>query len=244
MKLPVHVAPSEDGVIVIRCLNLNTQMRFVGASCIASVKPGADDLDSVTLSVCNNQPAVVALSTTTSCTPFIDNGGIMKIHWDGGKLIVDRDKDFFPPADRLAQVNIRSGDFSVTTHGQMFSTCVDSWEGQQPELLAQKREGLLGQGMRIVNGDANLLCRFLVDQATFEELEACASSDLRTAEQIQLGNQMRQIADLLDERREMIRENDAVLGRARREIEGLKGQLKKVIRTKWKRLRERPPIRR
>jgi hypothetical protein len=96
---------------------------------------------------------------------------------------VDKDEDFVPVADRLGQIHVYEKDLSVNTRGQEFNTAHDAWGGIHADYLANKRDPLLKKGIRIVD-DANLLCRYLVGQATLKELEAEASGDQRTVEQI------------------------------------------------------------
>lgn len=182
-------AVAVDGVVVISCLNSNTKIHFVGASCLASVMPDSHCLESVTLSPEKDQKAVVALTTTCQYakSPTLFSGGILELCWKDGKLFVNCDKDFVSPADRLGQVLVGPGEMLVSTRGQVFSTCGNKWGQGGEKYYEQEKADYRAKGTRIVP-DANLLCRYLVGRATFEELEAVASGDMRTAEQIEINS--------------------------------------------------------
>jgi hypothetical protein len=180
-----------DGVVAINAIAGRT-LAFLGASCPASAIPGNDGLSSVTLSPNKGEDAVVALATffdPGGKNKEIREGGLVRLYWEGDKLIVDTDKLFISPADRLGQVVPSGRILQVTTRGQTFamSTADDKYRNMYEEPLTVR-------GARIVN-DANLLCRYLVGQATFEELEAVASGDLRTAERIQFESQYQALLD-------------------------------------------------
>ena len=167
----------KDGVAVISVINGSTTMTFLGASCISSVRPGTDRLNSITLSPSKGEKAVVALITYCmySKQPNIIIGGLVDLRWDGDKLIVE-EREFISPPDRLGQVMPGIRTLQVTTKGQTFAAC---WKSYAEELEKQ--------GVRIVE-DANMLCRYLVNLASFEELEAVASGDLRTRYEIETTN--------------------------------------------------------
>lgn len=201
-----------DGIAVISGLNSTTKITLIGASCTASVKPGAYNLDSVTLVPKKGESAVVAVITDynsmTKGMSLITVGGLILLDWKNGKLFVNKDDDFVSPVDRLGQVHVYEKDLSVTTHGQEFNTARDSWDGIHPDYLAQKRDRLLKKGVRIVD-DPTLLCRYLVGQASFEELEAVASGDLRSAEQIRIAEYTNQVGDLVKRLELMVEQRNA-----------------------------------
>lgn len=175
-------ASSQDGVAVIEVLNGSTTLAFLGASCPASAIPGNDGLSSITLSPNKGEEAVVALTTYTRYggkNPDISAGGLIRLRWEGDKLFVDTDKLFISLADRLGQVVPNGRILLVRTQGQMFGLSI-----AEPQYRDKYERVLLmtGDDLRIVH-DANLLCRYLVGRATFEELEAVAVEDYRTADE-------------------------------------------------------------
>ena len=202
-------ASVRDGVAVVNTFAGRT-LAFLGASCPASAIPGNDGLCSVTLSPNKGQDAVVALATYynhNKKSQEIREGGLICLRWEGDKLFVDVDKPFISPADRLGQVVPFGRILQVTTRGQTFamSTIEDQYRKMYEDPLKLR-------GARIVN-DANLLCRYLVGQATFEELEAVASGDQRSAEKIQITDLYKRCRSLSN--RCWLSENQS-----RREIEG------------------------
>lgn len=160
---------------------------LIGSSCSASLPSGMEG-SVVTFSPNRGKEAVAAIQVSIGSGTYRDPirliSGLIRIYWDGDKAVVDKGH-FEPRTDCLGQVS-DSGDLIVTTQGQRFATCHERKVGRGEEVF-EKRNQYLKVGIRIIDANrANLLCQYLVGQATFEELEAVASSDLRTAEQIRI----------------------------------------------------------
>ncbi len=160
-------------------------VNFIGSSCQASAPAGAHDLTSVTFTPAIGKREVVAL-----CMVHADGKsgvqwicGLVGLTLDGDKIHVDLGFPF--ERDRLGQVTA-DGKLTVTTEGQRFFYSEGFAENTRRHLSKEPEQCLL-QGVRLVNSP-NLLCRYLVGQADIRELEAAASGDMRTAEQIRLAN--------------------------------------------------------
>lgn len=218
-------ASVKDGVAVVSCINGNTEMQFIGASCEASARPGHDHLTSITLAPKKGEKAVVALITTCNYSkqPTIIVSSLIGLRWDGDKLFVDKDEDFVSPSGRLGQVHSSGTSLVVTTRGQRFHCSISCrWTQAERDELSSV------VGVRIVD-DANLLCRYLVDQASFEQLEVAASGDLRTAEQKELARiatEWHKTCELLAGETTRKEELLVVLGRADAKIMSLEDALK------------------
>lgn len=186
----------KNGVASIMALNGNTQILFLGASCSCSAQPDQGGIDVLTVAPNKGEQAVVALITICRYSkqePLIA-GGLVYLYWEGDRLIVDYDVGFVSPADRLGQViatYMGGGRLQVIVNGQVFF-CTAGYDSHAKMEQGKK------EGHRFVS-DCNLLCRYLVGQATFGELEAAASEDVRTAKQIQLGQAQGQIRKLIEE---------------------------------------------
>jgi hypothetical protein len=198
------------GVAVISVLNGNTTMRVIGASCACSVVKGChDEVSSVTLSPGKGEKAVVAIieEICYSKEKPIIKGHLIGLSWKDHKLFVDTDDQFVPPTDKLGQVlpdQRGCGSLLVTTIGQTFCYSFG------PAAEVHEKE-LLKQGGRMVK-DPGLLCRYFVEQATFEELEAASTGDLRSAEQVR-------IADLESELPRVIRQAQREIKRCQVQID-------------------------
>ncbi len=173
---------SKDGVGVIR-VDGTGQVVFVGASCATSAVPFTRTHD-LTISPLGKENGVVALvivkesRTGKGATTHWDNYQfLVPFSWDEGKLEIDDEHPFLPMPDRLGQIN-SAYDLMVSTAGQRFSTCRNEWVDPNHPAYLKKKSDLLEQGVRIID-DPNLLCRFLVGQATLENLESVATMDKR-----------------------------------------------------------------
>jgi hypothetical protein len=187
---------AKNGVASIMALNENTQILFLGASCSCSAQPDQGGIDVLTVAPNKGEQAVVALITICKYhkAETLIVGGLVYLYWKDDRLMVDYDVGFVSPADRLGQViatYIGGGRLQVIVNGQVFF-CTGGYDSHAKMEQGKK------EGHRFVS-DCNLLCRYLVGQATFEELEAAASGDLRSAEQIQLDQAQEQIRNLTEE---------------------------------------------
>jgi hypothetical protein len=159
-------------------------MRVIAASCTCSVLPGCHgEVSSVTLSPKKEEDAVVAVIQRVSYSKQEDmiSGYLLGLKWEGGKLIVDTEKQFSPFADKLGQVmpdRLGYGALQVTTAGQVFCYTFGTF-------ASDHEKAFLEQGGRMVK-DPGLLCRYLVNRASIEELDAAATGDLRSAEQVRI----------------------------------------------------------
>jgi hypothetical protein len=180
-------ASVKDGTVVLGGYTSDFSVTLVGSSCSASVLPGVRGLSTVSLAPDSGQEAVVALCIRLGSRRkgdcITDLRGFLGLRWEGPKLIVDFGQ-YICPSYCLGQVT-DSEDLMVTTHGQVFSTCRNEWIPGAEQYYEKKKQGMLAKRIRIVE-DANLLCRYLVGQATFEELDLAASGDLRKAGQIRI----------------------------------------------------------
>jgi len=193
---------SLNGVAVVSVPNELFRLHFVGATCTASARPGTGGHNSISLAKASEDEAIVALVIThRSPQKFVNDirdGVILRLSWKNGLVTVHKDEDFVSPADRLAQVDGETYELQVTTHGQMFSLCRNVWGNDIDRSFLNKRQAYRNKGLRIVD-DANLLCRYVINQASFEELEAAASDDLRSAEQIRYHELQTECQELFDE---------------------------------------------
>jgi hypothetical protein len=201
----------QDGVVVLGAQNEHMTLAFLGASCPASVSPGTSSLSSVTLSPRKGEDAVVALINrcqyTGSKTADFVQGGLVRLGWEKNKIIVKTDEPFVSCPSRLGQVipdYLGHGSLQVKTAGQTFCFTFGNF-------ASGRKKEFLNQGCRMVE-DADMLCRYLVDKAGIEELEAAASGDLRTAEQIR-NNKLQSELDRL------VTRGDKAVRRMQEEIE-------------------------
>jgi len=214
----------EKGVAVIGCRNGETKMRFIGASCTASVKQGTDGLDSVTLAPMFGKNAVVALSFKAlySGQKAIETRGLVSLYWKDGKLFVS-EHEFVSLSDRLGQVEVE-GILSVTTNGMKFMGS-DIWTHREKEEAADTRD------IRLVN-DTGRLCRYLVGEATLEELEADATDDRRRADQIRIASMQSTLDQMNSLVTELQEEVQLVTGGLQDENVSLRRQLGEMTQLK------------
>ncbi len=177
------------------------EMAFAGASCPASSPPGTGEIQTLQISVPTGDPAIVALKVRTKTNEgkrvgltTQDSFFIIKAVWREGKLIVDLEELFVPPADRLVGLD-GNLDIRVTTGGQVFTTCRNQWASPESLAFREKKETCLASGCRIVN-NPNLLLRFAVGQTTLDDLEAAATLDHRSQTERELGQVKAEIEKL------------------------------------------------
>lgn len=149
---------------------------FVGASCPASVQPGTRGHSSITFTMTRGESGIIALHMDLSHPKWPDQSftAIIPISWDCGKVIVDLDNPFVSSTDCVGQVAqyekgvVSNHDLRVTAGKKRFSTC--SVYCNDDKLTSEKMQKLQADGYNIVS-DARLLCRFLVGDATLDEVE-------------------------------------------------------------------------
>ena len=192
-----------SAVISANMPHVNASMTFAGASCPASVSPVTYGIQSLQVSVPTGENALVALRvihltrTGKGVGTIHDNYQfLIPIKWENGKLIVGLEEVLVPPADRLLQL-ASNLDVSITTSGQLFTTCHNEWTPGYPA-FEEKKAKCLGDGKRIVE-DPGLLLRFALGQATLEDLEAAATLDKRSQTERELARAKAALNGALDE---------------------------------------------
>ncbi len=187
MKANTYLGVRVQGQTAVIAITVPGWMTFIGASCTASVDPFNKHIQSVSISAEPGENALIAIKSVHKCSSkgggIDDNLCLIPLKWENGKMVVDLDQHFVPHAQRLVQLT-SSSDVLVTTNGQRFTTCTDEWSGVG-NYLKEKRGKLIESGCRIVE-DPNLLLRFAIDRATFEDLEAAATLDKRSQTERQL----------------------------------------------------------
>lgn len=183
VKVPPVVADATMVTAVITGHNhggyaaVHSKLRFVGASCSASVLPGTGTdtclgISSFTIQVEKGKPGVIALvgdfneavgqrvtDRTERC--------LIPILWNGDTLEIKPHLPFVSRPDCLGQ--IVGNDLTITCpNGKRFSTCHRTMFGEVSN--RQKFQQIQADGYAIVL-DGNLLCRFLVGEATLGEVE-------------------------------------------------------------------------
>lgn len=151
-------------------------MDFVGASCPASVEAGTRRHSSITFVVTKGKRGIIALHMDLCHGKCPDQSFmvIIPIEWECGKVLLDLDNPFLSRPDRVGQVTqyesavVPNHDLRVTAEGKKFSTC--STYCNDDVVTTKKMQRLQADGYAIVS-DANLLCRFLIGEATLEEVE-------------------------------------------------------------------------
>ncbi|OHA18530.1 MAG: hypothetical protein A2664_02740 [Candidatus Taylorbacteria bacterium RIFCSPHIGHO2_01_FULL_46_22b] len=166
----------EGGSAVITKDN-DEHFSFIGASCPVSTTPFNHYALSVSVAPQKGTRAVVVIGSSNQPGKKATNTFLINLSWEGDKLIADMKNHFVPLPDRLVETGGKQFGFVVTYKDQRFTT-FDSSEFNDAD-VPQKRCQLEDKGLRIVD-DPNLLCRFLVNQATFEDLEAAATLDKRS----------------------------------------------------------------
>lgn len=236
--LPVRCS-GKNGVAVVEVLNGNTTMTFMGASCVSSATPGTSGLSSVTLSLNQGEEAVVALIVITKYAKHLDivRAGLVGLSWVGDELIFDADKAFVSSTDHLGQVVPGQEVIQVKTRGQTFGTSCSS-------LYADTyNKQLVDQRVRLVK-DANLLCRYLVGQAAFDELEAVASGDPFRADEIRINGLLSELeywnSRCMSSEKKLIISQQSVSAyraenlRVMQEASGLRAQLDRTLGARWR----------
>lgn len=146
----------------------------MGASCPASVGAMTGGLTSFTIVPQKGKNGVVAIrlfrESAGRYEPDEDLFFLLPVTYDE-KPFVDRKNPLIPSADHLAQLT-RDGLF-VTAGDQKFAALNTAYH--KSSSVAEIKMAWAKQGIRIVP-DANLLCRFLVDEATLEQVEAAAEA--------------------------------------------------------------------
>jgi hypothetical protein len=201
----------DNGTVVLGGYGADFSVNLIGSSCVTGAIPGNKRLSTVSFAPNKGEEAVVALCVNYGTYRKGDTltylRSFLRLYWDGNKLIADLSQ-YICPSDRMGQITAED-DLIVATKGQRFSSLPNGlYESHRQE----RKQELLKQGVRIVD-DANLLCRYLVGQATFEELEAVASGDMRTAEQIQLANKQAEMVGLQGKYSELQEKYRHLLGR-------------------------------
>ncbi|MBI1999554.1 MAG: hypothetical protein HYS74_02835 [Parcubacteria group bacterium] len=178
----------EEGVAVFSTGKMpDSEMTFIGASCQASAPPFTRELQSLQIKVPPGEKALVALAVR-----FLSSSGwkgkgtyqtklyLIPTTWrekpgsEKEVLVVEMDKVFIPPSDRLIQL-MSTYELVVTTEGQRFVVSRQWYAADAKE----RGEALREQGFRVVE-DPNILLRFALGMASFEDLEAAASLDKRS----------------------------------------------------------------
>lgn len=192
------VADAKNGVAVICGFSSNVKITLIGASCEASVRSGTKDVQSISFRPAKGEEAVAAIRTLYRVygkdAYYTEVEGLIRLYWKDDKLVVDLGP-YFCRQDhpyRLGQVG-ENNILSVTTRGQVFSSRPN---GYNLSCNKEKEEELLRTGVRFV--DADLLCGYLVGNLTFEELEAVATGDQRTVEQIRYMKLQDDLCDALE----------------------------------------------
>ncbi len=230
MKASLYLSVrTENEVAVIYSSRAGTtRMDFFGASCRASVRPMTRYLDSITISPEKGKDGVVAFSVEHYAEQkqgdYLKTTLFAPITWNGDKVQVNLDAPFVPHPDRLAQIECRDA-LVVTTKDQVFACRMPSVLGDKD--TAKEKEALIKKGYRLVD-DANLLCRFLVEQATLGDLEAAATLDKRSQMERELAECRNELEALRFQATEGARLTERLVEKTRLQsetCEGLNGEL-------------------
>jgi len=156
-------AEAGDSRILIRVDYTQAVIRFLGASCDASVKPNNEALNSFTLFPTPGKPALVALAVVNKDKHPDEwtRAYFLDITWREGSLPwVDLDEAWIP---------------SRATKGQALEWGITVQIGKvtySSDFHDEKRQSAT---LRLVP-DGNLLCRFLIGDATSAEVQAAAET--------------------------------------------------------------------
>lgn len=143
-------------------------MEFIGGSGWISLRPSGSSNSAITITAGTGNSGVVVIKVTnTSDRQSQSSIFMVPINWIDAKMVIDLDKPYVSRPDRLLQVN-SEGQITVTTPEFTFTA---------PSIAADRKK-LVDEGHRLVD-DPNLLCRFVVGQATLADLEAAATLDKR-----------------------------------------------------------------
>lgn len=188
MEISVKVSPAPEGVNTVTVVitgnshggfaETHSKLRFLGASCHSSVLSGtgADQpigrgISSFTIQVEKEKSAVIALVTDVCASvgkrvTHRTEACLIPLCWNNGVLEVKHHTPFVSKTDCLGQ--IIGDDLTVVVGAKRFSTCNTTMFGD--DSTRQKMQKLRTNGYAIVL-DGNLLCRFLVGEATLDEVE-------------------------------------------------------------------------
>ena len=170
---------TENGSAVID-LKYSGWLMLIGASCKVSITPMTKYLNSISFAVPEGQKAVIAITAVHVLQgkhSQEEHGRfLIPVFWKEKTLMVDLEQPFVPHPDRLGQITCDE-DLLVWVGEQKFIACPPHVLGKAD--LKKKREKLIAEGYRVVD-DPNLLCRYMVGQATVEDLKAAATLDRRS----------------------------------------------------------------
>lgn len=170
----LNARAGEHGSVLLSVASTSSMINFIGASCPASVGPITHGLTSVTVAPQKGKKGLVALQVwhkpIGGHDPNRDLCYLLPTTHDS-RPFVELADPFIPTADCLAQL-MDSG-LLVTVGDKKFiapNFCSDNADG-----LAEMKALWAKQETKVVN-DPNLLCRFLVGDATLEEVSAVAKA--------------------------------------------------------------------
>lgn len=165
---------TDDDSVLLSVSFAQSAITCMGTSCPASVGAMTGGLTSFTVVPQKGKRGVVAIrlfrESAGRYEPDEDLFFLLPVEYDT-QPFVDRKNPLIPSADRLAQLT-RDGLF-VTAGDQKFAALNTAYH--KSSSAAEIKMAWAKQGIRIVP-DANLLCRFLVDEATLEQVEATAEA--------------------------------------------------------------------
>lgn len=155
-------AKNNGSCVIIHVSRSSSLIRFLGASCRASIIPGNDCVSSVTFSPAQGKSAIVALAVWNREKSPNDwtHAFFLKITWEKNTPWINLDNPWIPPSDRLGQA-LEWG-VAVQICGVTYSSCHTDADSQSAKL-------------RFVP-DGNRLCSFLAGDAKAEEVVAAAQA--------------------------------------------------------------------
>lgn len=201
--------------VLLMPVTSNVTIRLVGSSCRASCPVPSSSLNSVVFVLQKGQDAVVAITVIHDPGAKSQNTYVRQIvglKWINEKVVIDLDTPFLSPEGRLGNIDSQD-DLMVQVGEQWFVAVFDNWHGRYSENYKEKKDKALKAGYRLVD-DPNLLCRYLIGEATVEELEVAATADRRTQLELALAN----VSSNLDVKTAELAEKTAKLDRVMFEL--------------------------
>ncbi len=176
-------AESTDGCITLTSLPLGLNFYLLGASCPTSALPGCDKLSRLVVTPRSDSPQeLVAVAVFFPLRGTIQYAEYLLSVTPSEEPWIDLEKPFRPSRDRIGQL-IGEGQAAflvADVGGKKVAYQPYAFAHDTVKLLTDKGYAVLGAG------GGNLLCRYLLDEATPEEVEAAiiaspdGSSELET----------------------------------------------------------------
>ncbi|MDO8497146.1 MAG: hypothetical protein Q7S61_01240 [bacterium] len=162
------------GEVVTLSMFNHGSLYFLGSSAKCALKPG-EVSSNISIALDQGKCAIVMVRAMEGAGSrnYKDSTYTIHIKWLQDKEVyADLGNHFVPPADRIFKLD-SDGSICVYTDDQAFTFLSSSYDEQHRKVMSS------GEKPHRLVDNPNLLCRYLVHQATLADLEAAATLDKR-----------------------------------------------------------------